>query len=83
VQDPPFGSGFALEANVLEEPGIPKGIEITFNGGLIVDVSGLGEDVRTHDIGGHRAIAVDLNFRNHVGLLRKRHRSHDRNQSEP
>ena len=41
---PAFGCLLALDTNVFEVAGVPQGIEVALQGGLIVNVAFLGED---------------------------------------
>ena len=58
VQNPTLGTLFALEADVLKVAGIPECVEIAFDGGGIIDVTGLGENAGADGIGRNTPIAV-------------------------
>src|SRR6266404_108643 len=69
VQNPAFGSGFTLNANVLEVVCIPERVEVALDSSRVVDVSGTSEDVGANCLGGNAAVAVDLDSADDIGLL--------------
>jgi hypothetical protein len=51
----------ALHADVLEVAGVPQGVEVAFQRGLIVNISWAGKDTGPNRICGNAAVAVDFN----------------------
>ena len=68
MQPPPLRRLFALEANVFEIICVPERVEVAFYGSLVENVTGAGEDARSHRLRWNAAVAVDYNFRDHVLL---------------
>src|SRR5438270_8256964 len=58
VQDPALRGRLTLKPDVLKKTGVPQGVEIALNGGLVVDVPWLTEDVGADNIGRHGAVSV-------------------------
>src|SRR6185437_8267306 len=70
VDDPAFLAGLALEAQIIEVTGIPQGVEIAFQGGLVINVARPGKYVRPDSLAGNAAIAVNFNIFDDVLLGR-------------
>jgi hypothetical protein len=74
MQDPAFGCGLALEANVFEIAGIPQRIEVSLYCSLVVDIPRTREDVCADGFCGNATVSVDLNSAHDIRLLlRKQH----------
>jgi len=60
MDNPALFPVFALEAQVIEVAGIPQGVEVALQCGLVVNVAGAGKDVGTNRIRRNAAVTVDL-----------------------
>src|SRR5208337_1463683 len=75
VKDPAFGTLFAFKTDVLKVARVPQRIEVTFDGGGVVDVAYLAEDPRLDRVRRDAAVAVDRDADDQV-LLADNRRSH-------
>jgi hypothetical protein len=73
---------FAFKANVFEVSGIPQRVEVAFEGGRIVNVSGMSEDSGFNSFGGDAAIATDVNSGYHVLLPYRPGTEQEKSQEE-
>ena len=69
MQDPAFGSGLTLEANVFEESRVPQRIKIALDCGGIVNVANAGENVDANNIAGDAAVPMGHDFNDDIRLL--------------
>ena len=72
VKDPTFGALFALKADVFKIAGIPQGVEVAFNGGVVIDIADFGEDSSFDGVGRNAAVAVNHDADDEVLLRGKR-----------
>ena len=84
VDDPALGILFALKTDVLKVAGVPECVEVTFDGGGVVDVSGFAEDASLDGVGRNATVAVHLDGDDEVLLPndgdsqeQKRHRNEE------
>jgi len=82
MQDPAFGGGFALKANVFEVAGIPQRVEIALDRRLVIDIPRAREDVGTDGFCGNATVPVDLNGAHDVGLLLSKQRGRQDTNNE-
>jgi hypothetical protein len=68
MKNPALGGRLSFKSDVFEIVRVPKGVEVTLYGRLIVNIARAGKDVRADGICRHAAIAMDLNFTDYVGL---------------
>jgi hypothetical protein len=68
VNTPALGRLLALEADVLEIAGIPQGIEVTLEGGRVINVARAGKNAGANGFGWNPTIAMNYNFYNYVLL---------------
>jgi len=59
---------FALEAYVLKIAGIPQGIEVAFETGCVVNVTGFGKDSSADGFGRNATVSVHFDFTDNVLL---------------
>src|SRR5581483_3323955 len=72
VDDPALGSLLPFEADVFEVPSVPQRVEVAFEGGRVVNVTGLGKDTSLNGVHGNTAVAVNPDINNDF-LLRPAH----------
>src|SRR3974390_2127342 len=65
VDTPALGGLLALNSEVVEVAGVPEGVEVTFQGLLVIHVARTGEHAGTYGVGWNAAVAVDDDFLNH------------------
>ena len=70
VDDPAFGGGLPLDAQIVEVAGVPQGIKVALQGRLVVNVTGLGEHSCPNGFRRNPAIAMDNDALDHA-LLRR------------
>ena len=68
MKNPTLGGLFTLDADVLEIAGIPMGIKVALDSGLVVDITRAGEDASTNCFGRDAAIASNVNVRDDILL---------------
>ena len=68
MKKPSLRSLLALDPDIFEVAGIPKGIKVALDSGLVVDIAGAGEDTGANCFGRDAAIAPDVNVRDDILL---------------
>jgi hypothetical protein len=58
----------ALEADVFEIARVPQGIEVTLQGGSVIDIARAGENPGLNGFGWNTPLPVNSNFDNHILL---------------
>ena len=69
MDDPALGRLFAFDSQIVEIAGVPQGIEVPFQGLLVIHVARLGEHAGTNGFRRNPAVAMDHDTFHHV-LLR-------------
>ena len=72
MKDPALGVLFTLKADVLKVPGVPQGVEVAFDSGLIVYVADFAEDSGSYGVGRDAAVAMDDDANDEVLLAENR-----------
>jgi hypothetical protein len=82
VKDPTFFVLLALKADVLKVACIPESVEISFDGGGVIDVAGFAEDASPDRVGRDAAIAVDNDGNDEILLADNRSRQQQKRQPD-
>ncbi len=69
MDDPALGGGLALNSQIVKIASVPERVKVAFQGGLVVNVTGLGEHAGADGLSRNSAIALDLDGLDHA-LLR-------------
>ena len=68
MNDPALGGLFTLNAQVVEVTGIPQGVEVPFEGLLVVNVALPGEHAGANGVGRDASVAVNDDAHDHLLL---------------
>src|SRR6266851_1511404 len=67
--DPPaLGRLLPEDLDIFEVACVPQRVEVALQAGWVVDVPGMSKNARPNGIGGNTAVALNVNFRDYVGL---------------
>jgi len=77
---PAFRRLLALETDIFEIAGVPKGVEIAFKPRRVIDIAGMGEDARLYGIGWDAAVSMNHDLSDEILLgpaaWTKQHQQH-------
>ena len=76
----PLVDCFALDAQIVEVAGVPQGVEVAFQRGLVVHIAGFGEHAGTNRVSRDPSITVDHDLRHDVLLRQARSSKEDKSE---